>query len=50
MRFTCYDELIAELDRMFDFHGDLNGSCKNWMVVYTDTDGDMMLVGDEPWK
>jgi hypothetical protein len=50
MRFTCYDELIAELDRMFDFHGDLNGSCKNWMVVYTDTDGVMMLVGDEPWK
>ncbi|KAM0859247.1 hypothetical protein ACQ4PT_047321 [Festuca glaucescens] len=49
-RFTCYDELIAELDRMFDFHGELNGSCKNWIVVYTDTDGDMMLVGDDPWN
>ncbi|CAM0949925.1 unnamed protein product [Alopecurus aequalis] len=50
MRFTCYDELIAELDQMFDFHGELKGSCKNWMVVYTDTDDDMMLVGDDPWN
>uniref|UniRef100_A0A0D9XZA5 Auxin response factor n=1 Tax=Leersia perrieri TaxID=77586 RepID=A0A0D9XZA5_9ORYZ len=48
-KFTCYDELIAELDRMFDFNGELN-SCKNWMVVYTDNEGDMMLVGDDPWN
>lgn len=49
-RFTCYDELIAELDRMFDFGGELKGSCENWMVVYTDSDNDMMLVGDDPWN
>jgi hypothetical protein len=49
-KFTCYDELIAELDQMFDFNGELNSSSKNWMVVYTDNEGDMMLVGDDPWK
>ncbi|KAF0924471.1 hypothetical protein E2562_010120 [Oryza meyeriana var. granulata] len=49
-KFTCYDELIAELDQMFDFNGELNNSCKNWMVVYTDNEGDMMLVGDDPWN
>ncbi|KAG8048653.1 hypothetical protein GUJ93_ZPchr0009g238 [Zizania palustris] len=49
-KFTCYDELIAELDRMFDFDGELKSSCKNWMVVYTDNEGDMMLVGDDPWN
>jgi hypothetical protein len=42
--------LIAELDQMFDFNGELNSSSKNWMVVYTDNEGDMMLVGDDPWK
>uniref|UniRef100_I1R6D5 Auxin response factor n=1 Tax=Oryza glaberrima TaxID=4538 RepID=I1R6D5_ORYGL len=49
-KFTCYDELIAELDQMFDFNGELNSSSKNWMVVYTDNEGDMMLVGDDPWN
>ncbi|XP_015698651.1 auxin response factor 24 isoform X2 [Oryza brachyantha] len=49
-KFTCYDELITELDQMFDFNGELSSSCKNWMVVYTDNEGDMMLVGDDPWN
>ncbi|KAL6851944.1 hypothetical protein ACP4OV_020129 [Aristida adscensionis] len=48
-KFTCYDELIKELDQMFDFDGELNGPRKNWLVVYTDNEGDMMLVGDDPW-
>jgi len=49
-KFTCYDELIAELDQMFDFDGELKSPCKNWLVVYTDNEGDIMLVGDDPWK
>lgn len=48
-KFNGYTELIAELDEMFDFNGELKGS-KEWMVVYTDNEGDMMLVGDDPWN
>ncbi|CAA6660041.1 unnamed protein product [Spirodela intermedia] len=48
-KFHCYDELIAELDQMFDFGGELMAPNKNWLVVYTDNEGDMMLVGDDPW-
>ncbi|KAG2629298.1 hypothetical protein PVAP13_3KG436500 [Panicum virgatum] len=49
-KFTCYEELIAELDQMFDFDGELSSPQKNWLVVYTDNEGDMMLVGDDPWN
>ncbi|KAG0483365.1 hypothetical protein HPP92_011449 [Vanilla planifolia] len=49
-RFSSYDELVAELDKMFEFGGELSGSSNNWMVVYTDNEGDMMLVGDDPWQ
>lgn len=49
-KFNDYTELVAELDEMFDFNGELKGSNKEWMVVYTDNEGDMMLVGDDPWK
>eukprot|EP00268_Persea_americana_P033843 TRINITY_DN33460_c2_g1_i1.p1 TRINITY_DN33460_c2_g1~~TRINITY_DN33460_c2_g1_i1.p1 ORF type:complete len:150 (+),score=25.62 TRINITY_DN33460_c2_g1_i1:95-544(+) len=43
-----YDEPVAELDRMFKFEGELKASSKNWLIVYTDIEGDMMLVGDDP--
>ncbi|RZC59395.1 hypothetical protein C5167_006711 [Papaver somniferum] len=49
-KFNGYDELIAELDQMFDFNGGLMATNKNWQVVYTDNEGDMMLVGDDPWQ
>ncbi|RVX20893.1 Auxin response factor 4 [Vitis vinifera] len=49
-RFDGYDELIIELDQMFDFGGSLmDGSCR-WHVTYTDDEGDMMLLGDYPWQ
>uniref|UniRef100_A0A0D9XSI0 Auxin response factor n=2 Tax=Leersia perrieri TaxID=77586 RepID=A0A0D9XSI0_9ORYZ len=48
-KFDGYEGLIAELDDMFDFTGELKGPNKEWMVVYTDNEGDMMLVGDDPW-
>ncbi|XP_078433836.1 auxin response factor 2-like [Wolffia australiana] len=44
-----YGELMAELDRMFDLGGELVGPAGDWVVVYTDDEGDMMLVGDDPW-
>jgi hypothetical protein len=49
-KFSDYDELTAELDKMFEFDGELTSSNKNWQIVYTDNEGDMMLVGDDPWE
>ncbi|XP_043723773.1 auxin response factor 2A-like [Telopea speciosissima] len=49
-KFYGYDELIAELDKMFDFNGELMAPNKSWLIVYTDNEGDMMLVGDDPWQ
>jgi auxin response factor len=44
-----YDELIDELEEMFDIKGQLHPRDK-WEIVYTDDEGDMMLVGDYPWQ
>ncbi|XP_022952399.1 auxin response factor 2B-like isoform X1 [Cucurbita moschata] len=49
-KFNNYDELIAELDQLFEFGGELLPPKKSWLVVYTDDEGDMMLVGDDPWQ
>ncbi|KAL5221354.1 hypothetical protein ABZP36_026067 [Zizania latifolia] len=49
-KFNEYDELKAELDKMFEFGGELMSANKNWQIVYTDNEGDMMLVGDDPWE
>ncbi|KAJ9559691.1 hypothetical protein OSB04_004851 [Centaurea solstitialis] len=49
-KFNNYDELIAELDELFEFNGELKTRNKTWLVVYTDDEGDMMLVGDDPWQ
>lgn len=44
-----YDELIKELEVMFEIQGQLLPRDK-WIVVFTDDEGDMMLAGDDPWK
>lgn len=44
-----YDDLITELEKMFEIKGELRVRNK-WEVVYTDDEGDMMLVGDDPWQ
>ncbi|GJM91998.1 hypothetical protein PR202_ga08421 [Eleusine coracana subsp. coracana] len=49
-KFNDYNELKAELDKMFEFEGELVSANKNWQIVYTDNEGDMMLVGDDPWE
>ncbi|XP_022738380.1 auxin response factor 9-like isoform X2 [Durio zibethinus] len=43
-----YDQLIDELERLFHIKGELRPRNK-WEIVYTDDEGDMMLVGDDPW-
>ncbi|XP_077251320.1 auxin response factor 18-like isoform X2 [Tasmannia lanceolata] len=43
-----YDELITELEQMFEIKGELHHR-KKWEVVFTDDEGDMMLLGDYPW-
>ncbi|GLU00831.1 hypothetical protein SLE2022_181700 [Rubroshorea leprosula] len=43
-----YNELIDELEKMFDIRGSLCARDK-WAVVFTDDEGDQMLVGDDPW-
>ncbi|CAH8306524.1 unnamed protein product [Eruca vesicaria subsp. sativa] len=44
-----YDELIKELEKMFEIKGQLLTRDK-WVVVFTDDEGDMMLAGDDPWN
>lgn len=43
-----YDALITELERMFEIKGELRQR-KKWEIIFTDDEGDMMLVGDDPW-
>ncbi|KAI3812821.1 hypothetical protein L1987_17533 [Smallanthus sonchifolius] len=43
-----YDELIDELELMFEIKGKLRPR-NEWEIVFTDDEGDMMLVGDDPW-
>uniref|UniRef100_A0A2P2MAJ7 Auxin response factor n=4 Tax=Rhizophora mucronata TaxID=61149 RepID=A0A2P2MAJ7_RHIMU len=43
-----YKELIDDLEELFDIKGLLHPRDK-WELVYTDDEGDMMLVGDDPW-
>ncbi|XP_047316898.1 auxin response factor 2B-like isoform X2 [Impatiens glandulifera] len=50
-KFRNYEELLGELEEIFEFNGgELKGNEKIWLVVYTDDEGDMMLVGDDPWQ
>ncbi|KAJ9709995.1 hypothetical protein PVL29_001460 [Vitis rotundifolia] len=48
-KFNGYTELISELDQIFEFNGELISLNKGWLIVFTDDEGDMMLVGDDPW-
>lgn len=43
-----YNDLIYELEKMFEIIGELHPPSK-WAVVFTDDENDMMLVGDDPW-
>ncbi|KAL4385610.1 hypothetical protein GQ457_15G022240 [Hibiscus cannabinus] len=50
-QFNGYEDLIVELDHMFDFNGSLTDGSSGWHVTYIDGDGDMMLIGEHyPWE
>lgn len=49
-RMEGYDELLGKLEEMFNIESELTGSVKKYTIVYTDDEGDMMLVGDDPWR
>ncbi|XP_073029111.1 auxin response factor 18-like [Primulina eburnea] len=46
--FEGYDDLLTTLENMFEIKGELRHRSR-WEVVYTDIEGDRMLVGDDPW-
>ncbi|XP_047324912.1 auxin response factor 9-like isoform X2 [Impatiens glandulifera] len=43
-----YEDLINDLEKMFGIQGELQERSK-WQIVFTDDEGDMMLMGDDPW-
>lgn len=48
--FGGYEELISELDEMFEFNGSLIDGSSGWKVTYMDDERDLMLVGDYDWQ
>ncbi|CAK9876381.1 unnamed protein product [Sphagnum jensenii] len=49
-RYKSYSELKHALEDMFSLHGQLESPAKLWQLVYTDHEGDILLVGDDPWR
>ncbi|KAK4483151.1 hypothetical protein RD792_010331 [Penstemon davidsonii] len=48
-RLHGYDELMNELERLFGMEGLLRNPKNGWRILYTDSENDMMVVGDDPW-
>ncbi|XAR59773.1 hypothetical protein NMG60_11015737 [Bertholletia excelsa] len=48
-RLNGYNELFVELERLFTMEGLLRDPDKGWRILYTDSENDMMVVGDDPW-
>ncbi|CAN8252646.1 unnamed protein product [Cochlearia groenlandica] len=48
-RLNGYNDLLTELERLFDMEGILRDPEKGWRILYTDSENDMMVVGDDPW-
>jgi len=49
-RLNGYDDLLMELERLFNMEGLLRDPEKGWRILYTDSENDMMVVGDDPWQ
>lgn len=49
-RLHGYDDLLTELERLFSMEGLLQDPEKGWRILYTDSENDMMVVGDDPWQ
>ncbi|GLT46316.1 hypothetical protein SLA2020_200780 [Shorea laevis] len=48
-RLNGYDDLMTELERLFGMEGLLRDPDKGWQILYTDSENDVMVVGDDPW-
>lgn len=48
-RLNGYGDLFSELERLFGMEGLLRDPDKGWQILYTDSENDMMVVGDDPW-
>ncbi|KAE8656712.1 Auxin response factor 4 isoform 2 [Hibiscus syriacus] len=49
-RLDGYEDLTTELERLFSMEGLLSDTDKGWRVLYTDSENDVMVVGDDPWQ
>ncbi|XP_078432531.1 auxin response factor 17-like isoform X2 [Wolffia australiana] len=50
-RFSSYQELRGELSRMFGLEGQLEDPQRSgWQLVFVDREGDVLLLGDDPWQ
>ncbi|GAB2275104.1 ADP-ribosylation factor 4 [Dionaea muscipula] len=49
LKLNGYGELLIELERLFGMEGLLTDPAKGWQILYTDSDNDVMVVGDDPW-
>lgn len=48
-RLNGYGDLLIELERLFGMEGLLQDPDKGWRILYTDSENDVMVVGDDPW-
>ncbi|KAI5072029.1 hypothetical protein GOP47_0012135 [Adiantum capillus-veneris] len=48
-KIDSYKKLIDELESMFHMEGELTDPERGWQVAYSDSEGDYMHVGDDPW-
>ncbi|WCJ41081.1 auxin response factor 4 [Euphorbia peplus] len=48
-RLNGYGDLLNELERLFSMEGLLRDPNKGWRILYTDSENDVMVVGDDPW-
>ncbi|XP_061354948.1 auxin response factor 4 isoform X2 [Gastrolobium bilobum] len=48
-RLSSYNDLLSELERLFGMEGLLRDPDKGWRILYTDSENDIMVVGDDPW-
>lgn len=49
-KLNSYEDLLIELERLFSMEGLLRDPSKGWRILYTDSESDMMVVGDDPWQ
>ncbi|BAT91944.1 hypothetical protein LR48_Vigan05g181700 [Vigna angularis] len=48
-RLNSYSDLLIDLERLFSMEGLLRDPNKGWRILYTDSENDIMVVGDDPW-